>query len=50
MSHSFQGKHIVPGSVVAGRKVIAVEIHQRSPQSSDISFDLSLEGIRKRPD
>jgi chitodextrinase len=36
----------VPASVlVSGGNVIAVEVHQRSPQSSDISFDLSLEGI-----
>ena len=37
----------VPASVlVSGGNVVAVEIHQRSPQSSDISFDLSLGGVR----
>ncbi len=37
----------VPTSaLVAGTNVIAVEIHQRSASSSDISFDLALEGIR----
>ena len=37
---------ISPSALVSGVNVVAVEIHQRSPQSSDISFDLSLEGIR----
>ena len=35
-------------AVRAGKNVIAVEIHQASPQSSDIAFDLGLEGVRKR--
>ncbi|MED5585660.1 MAG: Ig-like domain-containing protein [Verrucomicrobiota bacterium] len=34
--------------LVAGENIIAVEIHQVSGTSSDISFDLSLEG--RRPD
>ena len=34
--------------LVAGENIIAVEIHQVSETSSDISFDLSLEG--RRPD
>jgi len=31
--------------LVSGRNVLAVEIHQANPTSSDISFDLSLRGI-----
>jgi hypothetical protein len=35
----------VPASLlVAGTNVLAVEVHQESPTSSDISFDLQLEG------
>jgi chitodextrinase len=34
---------IPTGHLVAGTNVIAVEIHQQSPQSSDISMDLRLE-------
>jgi hypothetical protein len=37
----------IPASALQnGTNVIAVEIHQRSGGSSDISFDASLEGIR----
>ena len=32
-------------SLVSGENVIAVEIHQQSQQSSDISFDLRLDGM-----
>ncbi|MCH8922780.1 MAG: lamin tail domain-containing protein, partial [Planctomycetes bacterium] len=35
---------IDPAALRPGRNVLAVEIHQRSGTSSDISFDLSLEG------
>jgi hypothetical protein len=35
---------INPAALRSGRNVLAVEIHQRSGTSSDISFDLSLEG------
>ena len=34
-------------AIRAGKNVIAVEIHQASPGSSDIAFDLGLEGVRK---
>ena len=33
---------------VTGENVLAVEIHQYSPTSSDISFDLGLEGFLKK--
>jgi hypothetical protein len=32
--------------LVDGNNVISVEVHQNSPQSSDVSFDFSLQGIR----
>ena len=32
------------GLLLAGRNVLAVEVHQDSPSSSDISFDLELQG------
>ena len=35
---------INPGLLVAGDNVIAVEIHQDSPSSSDISFNFELTG------
>lgn len=31
------------GSLVSGQNVLAVEVHQNTPDSSDISFDLELE-------
>lgn len=34
-----------PGDLTDGENVLAVEIHQSSPTSSDISFDLEVEGI-----
>ncbi|MEX0585916.1 MAG: CotH kinase family protein, partial [Pirellulales bacterium] len=34
-----------PGLLVAGTNVLAVEVHQSGPTSSDISFDLQLEGV-----
>ena len=36
---------IDPGLIVAGSNIMAVEIHQASPSSSDISFDGSLVGV-----
>ena len=33
-----------PGDLVAGENVIAVEVHQRSQTSSDLGFDLALDG------
>lgn len=34
----------IPNLLVDGRNVLAVEVHQSSPSSSDISFDLELRG------
>lgn len=38
-----------PALFVAGNNLIAVEIHQDEPSSSDISFDLSLSGEQSVP-
>jgi hypothetical protein len=40
---------IDPSLLVAGNNVLAVEIHQQSASSSDISFDLELRAIEARP-
>jgi hypothetical protein len=37
---------IDPAALRSGTNVLAVEIHQAGPPSSDVSFDLELEGIR----
>ena len=37
------------GSLVAGKNVIAVEVHQSSASSSDVSFDLALESTDFAP-
>jgi len=39
-----QAFNLIPGNFVAGNNVIAVEIHQNSVTSSDISFDMELTG------
>ena len=35
-----------PGLLIEGTNVLAVEVHQSSPTSSDVSFDLELEASR----
>jgi hypothetical protein len=41
----FQATNGIPASLlVAGNNVVAVEIHQATPQSTDISFELELTG------
>lgn len=35
-----------PAALLAGENIIVVEVHQSSPGSSDLGFDLSLTGIR----
>ena len=40
---------IDPGQLVAGENLIAVEVHQSSPSSSDLGFDLSLKGDLSNP-
>ncbi|MEM9558559.1 MAG: metallophosphoesterase family protein [Acidobacteriota bacterium] len=37
-----------PSLLAAGRNVLAVEVHQASPASSDLSFDLELSGFDPR--
>lgn len=39
-------KAVAPALLREGKNVLAVEIHQSSPSSSDVSFDLSLTGSR----
>ena len=41
---TFYESAVNPALLVAGRNVIAVEIHQADPYSSDISFDFELTG------
>jgi Calcineurin-like phosphoesterase len=36
---------LTPGNLVPGSNVVAVEVHQRSPTSSDLCFDLQLIGL-----
>lgn len=42
--NNFYGTNIDPGLLLEGTNVLAVEIHQSGPGSSDISFDLELAG------
>lgn len=42
---TFYQYHIDPAVLVAGNNTIAVELHQSSSSSSDLSFDLSLYGV-----
>ncbi len=42
--------NISPRFLVAGTNIIAVEVHQNSPSSSDLSFDLYIYGTSKAPD
>ncbi len=44
--NSYLQATIDPGLLVEGINQLAAEIHQVSPDSSDISFDLRLEGTR----
>lgn len=40
----------VANNLVAGSNLLAVEVHQRSGGSSDVSFNLALEGVLATPD
>jgi hypothetical protein len=40
---------VSPARLVAGTNLLAVEIHQANPTSSDISFDLELRGLGNFP-
>lgn len=42
--NAFVSFNLPMGLLVPGQNTVAVEIHQNSPQSSDISFDFSLSG------
>jgi hypothetical protein len=41
-STNFHPVTVAPALLVAGTNVLAVEVHQNSPESSDLSFDLEL--------
>ncbi|MDC0271091.1 PKD domain-containing protein [Akkermansiaceae bacterium] len=43
---TFFDRELSPLDLVAGENVIAVEVHQRSQTSSDLAFDLTLDGTR----
>ena len=43
---TFFNFRIAPGMLESGENVLAVEVHQHSQGSSDISFDLRLSGVR----
>ena len=45
----FHRRTINPAVLLAGENVLAVEIHQARPSSSDISFNLSLTGLTTVP-
>jgi hypothetical protein len=46
---NFFSTMVKPGLLVNGTNLLAVEIHQVLPTSSDISFDLELLGLRPSP-
>jgi hypothetical protein len=46
---SFNEATISPTLLVPGTNVIAVEVHQATADSSDLSFDLDLRGLLARP-
>jgi hypothetical protein len=43
---AFNVTNASPSVLVPGQNIIAVEVHQQSPDSSDVSFELVLEGQR----
>lgn len=46
---AFYSTNVSPALLRDGPNVVAVEVHQSSPTSSDLSFDLQLEGIADGP-
>jgi hypothetical protein len=46
---NFHATNVPPSRLVSGTNVLAVEIHQASTNSSDLSFDLELIGLRPVP-
>lgn len=40
---TFYSTNVNPALLVSGRNILAVEVHQRDPASSDLSFDLELD-------
>ena len=43
----FHERLVDPSLLVAGENTLAVELHQAAPDSSDLSFDLELVGLRE---
>lgn len=46
LERAFFTNRVNPGLLVSGTNVVAVEVHQSDPDSSDLSFDLELRGQR----
>ena len=46
---TFFDQALDPAGLIAGENILVVEVHQSSPSSSDLGFDLSLTGIRNTP-
>lgn len=46
---TFFDQPLDPSLLVAGENILVVEVHQSSPTSSDLGFNLSLTGIRSTP-
>lgn len=44
---TFYGVDLDPASFLAGDNTLAVEVHQSSPTSSDLSFDLEVVGLER---
>jgi hypothetical protein len=47
--YTWYGTSVNPALLVAGNNVVAVEIHQDSPSSPDVSFDFELTATMKTP-
>lgn len=50
LSFTIAASSLPPGTLQEGRNVIAVEVHQSSASSDDLSFDLALSVTRDVPD
>jgi hypothetical protein len=48
-TNNFYATNLSPGLLLEGTNLLAVEIHQANPTSSDLSFDLELLGVPALP-
>src|SRR4029079_4171965 len=46
---TFYGTTLSPSLVTNGLNILAVEIHQANPTTTDLSFDLELDGLGNTP-